>query len=163
MLDNQATTSEMGNELPGYTYDAGAAIYDATGSKIGSLSGLGVQNGYLVVRHGLLLPHDAYVPLGRIARLNPTGIFLNLSGDDLKGLDRDSPPEAAPSSEVGMPSGVTVWNVEALGTQGAQPAGMAQGPTSQRPPLYFQISPSQSTQGTTLTELDDQQTADQLP
>jgi hypothetical protein len=105
MLDN--TNSAIQNDPGGFDYEAGAPVWDAAGNKIGSLSELGVQHGCLVVRHGILPPRDAYVPLEHIARLEQDGIFLNLGKDDLKTLGRERNAPAPQAHEMGATTGVT--------------------------------------------------------
>lgn len=118
MLDDQTGTGGIVGQPAGYDYKAGASVCDAVGNKIGSLSDLGVQNGCLVVRHGMLPPRDAWVPLEQITRLEPDGIFLNLGKDDLNSLDREG--ERAASTAT----------LDATG-------GMSH--TTQRPPVHLQL------------------------
>lgn len=115
----------------GYRYDAGAAIYDITGAKIGTLSDRGVQNGYLVVKHGMLMPKDAYVPLHRVQEARADGIYLDLAKDELNGYDQGSVPDMAPTN-VATQGGGDAWG------PGAEMSGQAGQARTQLPPLYIQ-------------------------
>lgn len=122
----------LGNQTTqqGHVYDTGAAIFDAEGQKIGSLSHHGIQNGYLVVHHGILLGKDAYVPLNAIAATRLDGIHLHLHKADLDSLVGDMPPSTAPAGVGGMAGGANTWTVS-----GTDPAGVSREPVTQVPPL----------------------------
>jgi uncharacterized protein (TIGR02271 family) len=137
-LDNQATQQ-------GQVYDTGAAIFDAEGQKIGTLSHHGIQNGYLVVHHGILLGKDAYVPLNAIAAARPDGIHLNLYKADLDSMVGDMPPQMAPSGVGGTSGGANTWTAS-----GTDPSGASRQPMTQLPPLRI-LAPAQGARAATMS------------
>ncbi len=59
-------------------FAAGTPVYNATGSKIGTVSAPGVQGNYLLVRRGRIFRKTVYVPLDAIRRSDGRGIYLRL-------------------------------------------------------------------------------------
>lgn len=68
----------------GRSVDAGMAVYDAAGDKVGAVREANPRRDYLVVRHGRLFPCDLYVPLHAITHTDAEGIILRLGKDDLR-------------------------------------------------------------------------------
>jgi uncharacterized protein (TIGR02271 family) len=136
--DGDMTDLETTNQQ-GYRYDTGATIYDSTGAKIGTLSDLGVQNGYLVVKHGMLMPKEAYVPVNLIQEARADGIYLSLAKDELNGYDQGGVPGSAPNS-VAAQGGGNAW------VPGAAMSGEAGQARTQLPPLYVQAEQVQAEQ-----------------
>jgi len=68
----------------GRSVDAGMAVYDASGDKVGAVRAANPRRDYLVVRHGWLFPCDIYVPLHAIAHTDAEGIILRLGKDELR-------------------------------------------------------------------------------
>lgn len=88
MLDNQ----NFEGMTPGQQLVEGTPIYDANGSKIGTVSEHNVQGRYLVMHKGLLFPRDIYVPLSAIAGTSLDGVQLNIAKDELSNQQWDQPP-----------------------------------------------------------------------
>ena len=142
MQDNEMSGNELGAQPQGYSFVAGAAVFDPAGARIGSVSDRGIESGHLVIRHGLLPPREAFVPLSYIARLDISGIYLDLTGDALNDMDHDISLAPAPVAHTGTPEGQPLWHVGAHDAPLGEPTA---GPMTQRAPLY--IRPIQSTQG----------------
>lgn len=133
--------NELDAQPQGYSFVAGAAIFDPAGGRIGSLSDRGIESGHLVIRHGLLPPREAFVPLSYIARLDVSGIYLDLTGDALNDMDHDISLAPGPVARTGTPDGQPLWHVGAHDAPLGEPTA---GPVTQRAPLY--IKPIQATQ-----------------
>jgi len=71
---------------------AGATVYDASGEKVGKVSGGIALGDYFRLEKGLLFPHDYYVPKSAIARIDPDGVYLNVAKDDIKNRGWENPP-----------------------------------------------------------------------
>ena len=94
-------------------FTVGADVVDSDGEKVGTVSEHGVQQGALVVHHGLLR-HDVYVPLKDIEGADSSGtVRLNVPKDDL-GQDRYAQPPAAGTAPMG-----TMASMGAMGISGA--------------------------------------------
>jgi uncharacterized protein (TIGR02271 family) len=62
------------------------------GDKVGTAIEQNEQGGYLVVEKGLLFIKDVYVPLSAISRVDNQGVYLNLTKEDLKRQNWETPP-----------------------------------------------------------------------
>lgn len=69
----------------------GTEVYDAGGEKVGTVSEHGVQDGCLVIHHGMFR-QDVYIPLNIIQRNDADGVYLNLYKDDILNRDWNAPP-----------------------------------------------------------------------
>lgn len=92
MYRDQNTYSAQGNpgDSMSQQFFEGAAIYDAGGDKVGTVSEHGVQDGNLVIHHGMFR-QDVYVPLSAIQRNDADGVYLNMYKDDLLNQDMGAP------------------------------------------------------------------------
>jgi hypothetical protein len=72
----------------------GMAVYDINGDKIGSVSGASSSANYFTLQKGMLFPHDYYVPMSAVSRIDPDGVYLNVEKDDIKNRGWDNPPVA---------------------------------------------------------------------
>jgi hypothetical protein len=70
---------------------AGATVYDISGEKLGKVSGGIALGEYFRLEKGLLFPHEYYVPKSAIARIDPDGVHLNVTKDDVKTSGWDHP------------------------------------------------------------------------
>lgn len=71
----------------------GAPVYDAAGDMIGTIDAEALQHDYLTVRQSAVLPHDVYLPLKEIARVEPDGVYLKLSRRALRAKRYATPPQ----------------------------------------------------------------------
>lgn len=149
------STGAGATQSQGHEFDVGAPILDANGNKLGSLSELGVHNGYLVVHHGMLMGRDSFVPLSSIIGADANSIYLDLTKDDLSQM-ANQPPTTAPSGVAGTGDRGNTWSVSG----DANPAGADQGPISQRPPLWIrpprQLQATAASSATTQTAQQDE-------
>lgn len=78
----------------------GAPVYDAAGEMVGTVDAESQERDALIVRQSAMFPHDLDVPLKAITRMEPDGVYLNLSRRALRGKRYTSPPRAehAPAS-----------------------------------------------------------------
>jgi uncharacterized protein (TIGR02271 family) len=127
--DSAQQTGAMPESAQGFEYNEGADIFGEDGSRIGGLSGKGVQNGYLVVHHGMLFGKDAYVPLSCVTETRQDGIYLNINQDQLGEYDADEAPQEFPDN-VGGTAGGDTWTFEGAG----EPAATGE-PINQPAPL----------------------------
>jgi hypothetical protein len=74
---------------------AGATVYDVSGEKLGKVAGGIALWEYFRLEKGLLFHHDYYVPKSAIARIDPDGVHLNVTKDDIKNRGWDHPPTAS--------------------------------------------------------------------
>lgn len=103
MLDS--TYSE--DTMMGRQFAEGTPVYDVTGTKVGTVSEQGVQGDNLVLQKGLFFPHEYYVPLRTITDADVSGIYLNVTKDDVTNQDFDSAaPVDAMSGEPAHGNGV---------------------------------------------------------
>jgi hypothetical protein len=72
----------------------GMTVYDVNGDKIGTVSGTSSSADYFTLQKGLLFPHDYYVPLSAVSRIDPDGVYLNVAKDDIKNRGWENPPVA---------------------------------------------------------------------
>lgn len=70
----------------------GMTVYDVNGDKVGTVSGANASSGYFILQKGLLFPHDYYVPMSAVSRIDPDGVYLNVEKDDIKNRGWDNPP-----------------------------------------------------------------------
>jgi hypothetical protein len=100
------------------TYPPGAAVYDAEGEKLGTVSDRQDKEDFLVVHKGRLFGHDAYIPRAAIHQRDENGVHLRVRKDELKGMNQTPLPApmaatthlppavpmtlGAPGPEVGM-------------------------------------------------------------
>lgn len=73
-------------------FSAGKAVYDRHQVKVATLSAYEPEAGYFIAHKGILFPHDLYIPNSAITRNDASGIYLNLSKDELKD-DRYATPQ----------------------------------------------------------------------
>ena len=71
---------------------AGATVYDMSGEKLGKVSGGIALGDYFRLEKGLIFPHEYYVPKSVISRIDPDGVYLNVSKDDVKNSGWDQRP-----------------------------------------------------------------------
>jgi hypothetical protein len=86
--------SAMGGEQSSgdLSVPAGATVYDVSGEKLGKVSGGIALGDYFRLEKGLIFPHEYYVPKSAIARIDPDGVHLNVSKDDVKNSGWDQRP-----------------------------------------------------------------------
>ena len=78
----------------------GAPVYDAAGEMVGTVDAESLERVELIVRQSGMFPHDLYVPLKAITRMEPDGVYLNLSRRALRGKRYASPPRAEHASAI---------------------------------------------------------------
>src|SRR5438067_7601513 len=88
MYNDQTTTGGTMNTQ----FMEGTAVLDVAGEKIGTVSEHGVQDGYLVIHHGLL-NRDVYIPLRVIEANDPSGVLLSITKDEALHTDWRALPE----------------------------------------------------------------------
>lgn len=66
----------------GQQFIEGVPVFDRDGDKVGTVSEHGVQQGSLVVHHGLLR-QDVYVPLNGIQRHDANGVYVSLTREQV--------------------------------------------------------------------------------
>ena len=71
---------------------AGATVYDVAGEKVGKVSGGIALGEYFRLEKGLIFPHEYYVPKSVISHIDPDGVYLNVSKDDVKNSGWDQRP-----------------------------------------------------------------------
>ena len=71
---------------------AGATVYDVSGEKLGKVSGGIALGSYFRLEKGLIFPHEYYVPKSAISRIDPDGVYLNVSKDGVKNSGWDQRP-----------------------------------------------------------------------
>src|SRR5438067_1428100 len=76
MYNDQTTTGGTMNTQ----FMEGTAVLDVAGEKIGAVSEHGVQDGFLVIHHGIL-NRDVYIPLGVIQTSDPSCVYLSITRD----------------------------------------------------------------------------------
>ena len=76
MYNDQTTTGGTMNTQ----FMEGTPVLDVAGEKIGTVSEHGVQDGFLVIHHGLL-KRTAYIPLGVIQTSDPSRVYLSITKD----------------------------------------------------------------------------------
>ena len=67
-------------------------VYSADGEDLGDVEE--VREGYLVVRKGLLFPHEHYIPFAAITRVEPDSVYLNVTKDQVEQQGWDEAPAA---------------------------------------------------------------------
>jgi uncharacterized protein (TIGR02271 family) len=85
---------------------SGMAIYDATGEKLGTLSGADAQGQYLQVQKGTLFTKDRFIPASAVSRITTDGIYLNLTKGALSAATFDQLPVAT-AGAAGMAAAQT--------------------------------------------------------
>ena len=91
----------------------GTPVLDVAGEKIGTVSEHGVQDGFLVIHHGLL-NRDVYIPLGVIQASDPSCVYLSITKDAALNQDwqaastHSGMTAASPGSVAGAPDTVEV-------------------------------------------------------
>jgi len=82
-----------GNQTSGsLSIPAGATVYDVSGEKLGKVSGGIALGDSFRLEKGLLFPHEYYVPKSAIARIDPNGVYLSVTKDDIKNRGWDQRP-----------------------------------------------------------------------
>jgi hypothetical protein len=79
---------------------AGATVYDVSGEKLGKVAGGIALWEYFQLEKGLLFHHEYSVPKSAIARIDPDGVHLNVTKDEVKNSGWDH----LPSESVETPS-----------------------------------------------------------
>lgn len=72
----------------------GRMAFDANRQKVGTITTYNMQAGYLVAQKGTLFSHDVYLPVDAVSRADASGIYLNLTNDQL----RDERYKVAPTA-----------------------------------------------------------------
>ena len=75
-----------------WSIPAGATVYDVSGEKLGKVSGGIALGSYFRLEKGLIFPHEYYVPKSAISRIDPDGVYLNVSKDGVKNSGWDQRP-----------------------------------------------------------------------
>jgi hypothetical protein len=78
MLENQSGTADTTNM--GWV---GMTAYDANRVKIGTITAHNMQAGYFVAQKGIFFPHDVYIPVDAVTSTDASGVYLNLTNDQL--------------------------------------------------------------------------------
>lgn len=78
-------------EIPTHSLHVGAAVYTATGEKVGKLRFVVVEPEtevvtHLVLERGMMLSRDVLAPIGVVGRVMHRGIFLTISADEVQEL-----------------------------------------------------------------------------
>jgi hypothetical protein len=120
--------ADVADAAPGATsatYPPGAAVYDAEGEKLGTVSDRQDKEDFLVVHKGRLFGHDAYIPRAAIHQRDETGVHLRVRKDELKGMNQT--PLPAPTAPIRHSSGAP----EALATEppAAEPPSLPLAPS----------------------------------
>jgi uncharacterized protein (TIGR02271 family) len=109
MYNDQTTTGGTMNTQ----FMEGTPVLDVAGEKIGTVSEHGVQDGFLVIHHGLL-NRDVYIPLGVIQTSDPSRVCLSITKDaalneEWQAASTHSDMTAAsPGSVAGAPDAIEV-------------------------------------------------------
>ena len=82
-----STTTEIQN----HTLHVGAAVYTASGEKVGKLRFVVVEPEteavtHLVLERGMMLSRDVLAPIGVVGRVMHRGIFLTISAEEVQEL-----------------------------------------------------------------------------
>ena len=67
-------------------FPKGLPIYDSQDKKLGTVSALGVQSTYLLMRIGRFVHHNVSIPLSAIQRSDGQGIHLNRTQQEIHNL-----------------------------------------------------------------------------
>lgn len=62
----------------------GTPVYDRIGEKVGTIEGSNAQANMIVVKQGLIFTHDVYIPMNAVTRADRSGIYVDLTKDELK-------------------------------------------------------------------------------
>jgi hypothetical protein len=81
----------------------GTAVFDVAGENVGTVSMQDPEAGCLVVQKGWFA-HELYVPFSYIVSQDESGLFLNLSKQDLNDDRWKVPPPAADTAAAANPS-----------------------------------------------------------
>jgi hypothetical protein len=86
--------SAMGGQQPSASVSipAGATVYDVSGEKLGKVSAGIVLGDYFRLEKGLIFPHEYYIPKSAIAQIDPDGVRLNVTKDEMKNSGWDHQP-----------------------------------------------------------------------
>jgi uncharacterized protein (TIGR02271 family) len=109
MYNDQTTTGGTMNTQ----FMEGTLVLDVAGEKIGTVSEHGVQDGFLVIHHGLL-NRDVYIPLEAIQTSDPSRVYLSITKDAALNQDwqaastHSGMTAASPGSGAGAPDAVEV-------------------------------------------------------
>ena len=96
MYNDQGSNQTAANQQ----FEKGTPVYDVNGDKVGAVSEHGVQDGSLVVHHGLFRD-DVYIPLSVITSNTPDGVTLSVSKEDvLEGRWPDATERGASVSTI---------------------------------------------------------------
>jgi hypothetical protein len=87
--DQQASQRAAGPT--GQQFVQGTRVYDINGAKVGTVSEHGVQQGSLVIHHGLLRD-DIYIPLDMIQGSDADGVTLNMTKQEVETLPVNRSP-----------------------------------------------------------------------
>jgi hypothetical protein len=105
-----------------HQFFAGAPVYDANGERIGYISqdshdihsGPG---GVLLLHQGQFFPRDTYVPLSAVRSSDANGVYLNLTGAELRHDRYAAPPapeEPARATEMERSPHIIIHGVDAI-------------------------------------------------
>jgi Uncharacterized protein conserved in bacteria (DUF2171) len=88
MLYGRYTTMTMMNDPapPARDFPEGLSIYDSQDKELGTVSALGVQSRYLLMRTGRFFHHDVSIPLSAIQRSDGQGVYLNRTRQEIHNL-----------------------------------------------------------------------------
>ncbi len=104
----------------------GTPVYDSEGEQVGTVTSADVASGTLIVRHGHIFGHDYSVQREAIARVDASGVYLNVRKDSLKGSEPDAAvgPTQTPTTPLAAVTGLPDAVQQRAGqvTQAAQQA-----------------------------------------
>jgi hypothetical protein len=67
-------------------FPKGLPIYDSQNKELGTVSALGVQSTYLLMRTGRIVHHNVSIPLSAIQRSDGHGVYLNRTQQEIHNL-----------------------------------------------------------------------------
>ena len=81
------TMTTMNDSAPAARdFPQGLPIYDNQDQELGTVSALGVQSTYLLMRTGRFVHHDVSIPLSAVRRSDGQGIYLNRTRQEIHNL-----------------------------------------------------------------------------
>ena len=83
MLDNTNNMADLQDQNVTRHFAEGMPVYDVSGDKIGTISETPANSSNLVIQKGLFFPHDYTVPMNAVARADESGVYLNVTKDDV--------------------------------------------------------------------------------
>lgn len=88
-MDNSPATHEL---MVTHSYNAGKAVLDSQGEKVGVVSLPPTPGNSLVMEKGWVFTHMLYIPLSAIHAHDVNGIYLNLTKEELQDEQWKIPP-----------------------------------------------------------------------